>query len=102
MADGAARVVARPMQMLSVIAMPFVWLLSKSTALLVSILGIKDAESKVTEEEIKAIIQEVSGLACGIGPYTPPAEQAAEHPTVEQALKELENHGVDVVYKDKE
>lgn len=58
MADGAARVVARPMQMLSVIAMPFVWLLSKSTALLVSILGIKDAESKVTEEEIKSMIQE--------------------------------------------
>ena len=58
LADGAARVVARPMQMLSVIAMPFVWLLSKSTALLVSILGIKDAENKVTEEEIKSMIQE--------------------------------------------
>ena len=64
MADGAARVVARPMQMLSVIAMPFVWLLSKSTALLVSILGIKDAESKVTEEgtesgEVQEVEQDI-------------------------------------------
>ena len=53
-------------------------------------------------DRLKAIIQEVSGLACGIGPYTPPKDQATDHPTVEQALKDLENHGVDVVYKDKE
>lgn len=59
-------------------------------------------QNKDSQALLKAIIQEVSGLACGIGPYTPPAEQAAEHPTVEQALKDLENHGVDVVYKDKE
>ena len=59
-------------------------------------------QNKDSQALLKAIIQEVSGLACGIGPYTPPAAQGAEHPTVEQALKELENHGVDVVYKDKE
>ena len=59
-------------------------------------------QNKDSQALLKSIIQEVSGLACGIGPYAPPAEQGAEHPTVEQTLKELENHGVDVVYKDKE
>ena len=59
-------------------------------------------QNKDSQALLKAIIQEVSGLACGIGPYTPPNGQAADHPTVEQALKDLENHGVDVVYKDKE
>ena len=59
-------------------------------------------QNKDSQALLKAIIQEVSGLACGIGPYTPPKDQATDHPTVEQALKDLENHGVDVVYKDKE
>ena len=58
MADNAARVVARPMQVLSVIAMPFVWILSKSTGLLTRILGVSESDNKVTEEEIKSMIQE--------------------------------------------
>lgn len=57
-AEKAAKAVARPMNFLSVIASPFVWMLSKSTAFFFNILGIKDQEEKVTEEEIKAIIQE--------------------------------------------
>ena len=59
-------------------------------------------QNKDSQALLKSIIQEVSGLACGIGPYTSPQARAAEHPTVEQALKDLENHGVNVVYKDKE
>ncbi len=57
-ADGMARFVAQPMQFLSAIAKPFVWILSKSTALLVRMLGITDSENKVTEDEIKSMIQE--------------------------------------------
>lgn len=50
---------ARPMNLLSKLAAPFVWLLSKSTAGIVRLLGLgSDNESKVTEEEIRAMIQE--------------------------------------------
>lgn len=58
MADSVARLVALPMKWLSVAALPFVWLLSKSTSVLVHVLGISKAESKVTEEEIREVIQE--------------------------------------------
>ena len=48
---------AKPMKFLSLVSSPFVFLLSFSNNLLLSILGIKDKkESKVTEEEIKNII----------------------------------------------
>lgn len=50
--------IARPMNWLSAVASPFVWLLSKSTALAVKLTGLKEEESKVTEEEIKAIVKE--------------------------------------------
>ena len=46
------------MYFLSVIAAPFVWILAKSTEAMFNLLGIKEAESKVTEEEIKSIVQE--------------------------------------------
>lgn len=58
-AEKVSMLIARPMNLLSVIASPFVWLLSKSTALSIKILGITPSDdNKVTEEEIKAIIQE--------------------------------------------
>ncbi len=57
-AESVAKFMARPMHILSVAASPFVWLLSKSTALLVRILGIEGKGSKVTEEEIKSIVKE--------------------------------------------
>ncbi len=54
-----AGLVATPMNIVTKITAPFVWLLTESTDLLVKVLGIKQsAGSKVTEEEIKAIIQE--------------------------------------------
>lgn len=58
MSESVAKFVARPMYMLSRVASPFVWLLSGSTAFLFRILGLKDKESKVTEEEIKSIVKE--------------------------------------------
>ena len=57
--ERVAKLVARPMNLLSKIALPFVWLLSKSTAGMLRILGINTVDgNRVTEEEIKAIIQE--------------------------------------------
>lgn len=57
-ATGVAKAVAPAMQLLSKIAHPFVWVLSKSTHLLTKIMGVSDQDNKVTEEEIKSIIQE--------------------------------------------
>lgn len=54
-----AMAVAKPMRLLSKITAPFVWLLSVSNDFLLTIFGIKyTTESKVSEEEIKAIIKE--------------------------------------------
>lgn len=58
MAEKTAKIVARPMGVLAKIALPFVWLLAKSTEVIFNLLGIKETENKVTEEEIKSIIQE--------------------------------------------
>jgi putative hemolysin len=57
-AESIAKTMAAPMNYLSTIAAPFVWLLSKSTAVIFSLIGLRDEGSKVTEEEIKSIIQE--------------------------------------------
>ena len=57
--ERVAKLVARPMNLHSKIALPFVWLLSKSTAGTMRLLDIDTSHSgKVTEDEIKAIIQE--------------------------------------------
>lgn len=58
-AESVSKATAKPMHYLSIIASPFVWILSGSTALVVKLLGLKASdENKVTEEEIKAIVQE--------------------------------------------
>ncbi len=56
--EKVAKIVAGPMKVISVIASPFVWVLAKSTSFVINLLGVKSQESKVTEEEIKSIIQE--------------------------------------------
>lgn len=54
-----AKNVALPMKFISIIAAPFVAMLTFSTELLLKIMGIKpNVDGKVTEEEIKAIIKE--------------------------------------------
>ncbi|MDF9829555.1 hemolysin family protein [Parabacteroides sp. PF5-6] len=58
-AESVSKVIAKPMHYLSVIASPFVWILSQSTALVVKVLRLKASDdNRVTEEEIKAIVQE--------------------------------------------
>lgn len=53
-----AKLVAGPMHLVSRITHPFIWLLSKSTSLMTKLFNIKQNDSQVTEEEIKAIISE--------------------------------------------
>lgn len=57
-AEKVAKAISAPMLMLSKIAAPFVWLLAKSTEKIVKLLGMDKSESKVTEDDIKLILQE--------------------------------------------
>ncbi|MBN9295965.1 MAG: HlyC/CorC family transporter [Filimonas sp.] len=67
-----AKAVAGPMRIISWITYPFIWLLSISSNLLVKLLRIKPKENHVTEEEIKAIIDE-----------------GTEHGAIEEAEQEI-------------
>ncbi|MES2848164.1 MAG: hemolysin family protein, partial [Bacteroidota bacterium] len=72
-AEKIARVVAGPVNFLSTVMYPVVWLLNNITALIFKIFKIKPAsDSAVTEEEIKAMITEGS-----------------EHGTIEEEEKEI-------------
>ncbi|MGN6353640.1 MAG: hemolysin family protein, partial [Parafilimonas sp.] len=53
-----AKTLAAPMRFISMISYPFVWLLSKSGNVIVNLLNIKNKDTNVTEDEIKAIIHE--------------------------------------------
>ncbi len=58
-AEGIAKAIAKPMLLLAKVAYPLVWLLSKSTAAVAELLGLNKIEdSKVTEEEVKAVMKE--------------------------------------------
>ncbi|MDO4703673.1 hemolysin family protein [Tannerella sp.] len=58
-AEQVAKLVAQPMNVLSKVASPVVWLLSKSTRGLMILLGLnRPEENRVTEDEIKAIVRE--------------------------------------------
>ncbi|MGJ1196835.1 hemolysin family protein [Sphingobacterium spiritivorum] len=59
-----ATLIAFPMHFLSKIMKPFVWFLSISTDFLVRLLNIKVSKNAVTEEEIKALVDE--GVDSGI------------------------------------
>lgn len=57
--EGIAKSVAGIMRWLSRICSPFVWLLVRSSDLIITVLRIRPSlDSKVTEEEIKAIVEE--------------------------------------------
>ncbi len=56
--EDIATIVVRPMNILSRAASPFIWLLSKSSDLIFKVIGLKENDNAVTEEEIKNIIQE--------------------------------------------
>ncbi len=53
-----AKTVAAPMRIISWLTYPFIWLLTKSSNLLVRLFRIQPNDAQVTEEEIKAIISE--------------------------------------------
>ncbi len=56
--ETVAQYVAIPLDWISTISRPFGWLLSRTTEIFMRLLGVKMDESKITEEEIKAIIDE--------------------------------------------
>lgn len=59
-----ATIIAVPMLALSRIVRPFVWFLSSSTEFIVKLLNIKATKNMVTEEEIKAMVDE--GVDSGV------------------------------------
>jgi len=67
-----AKNVAKPMRVVSWITHPFIWLLTKSTNIIVKIFNLKGSDNSVTEEEIKAIISE-----------------GTEHGAIEEAEQEI-------------
>lgn len=59
MPETLSRILSYPMYLISVVAAPFIWLLSVTTDLLIKMCRIRiPQDSPLTEEEIKAIIQE--------------------------------------------
>lgn len=63
--EAVARVMARPMQWVARIAMPFVWLLTKTTSASLALLGVDTKNTRaVTSEEINANLDE--GLDAGV------------------------------------
>jgi putative hemolysin len=63
--EGIARLVARPMNMLSIASRPFVHLLSSSTMLILRLMGQRESKGpSVTEEEIHAML--VEGSEAGV------------------------------------
>lgn len=59
MPEKISKLLSFPMYWISIIAAPFIWLLTFTADILIKFLGIKaSSDSQITEEEIKAIIQE--------------------------------------------
>ncbi|MFY8138391.1 MAG: hemolysin family protein [Flavobacteriales bacterium] len=57
--EAISKAVARPMRVLTLITSPFVWSLTFTSDFLLKLMRVKpSSDSKITEEEIKAIIQE--------------------------------------------
>lgn len=53
-----AKIIASPMLLLSKVAAPFVFILSKSSSFVLRVLGINSADRKITEAEIKSMVRE--------------------------------------------
>jgi putative hemolysin len=56
--EGIAKFAAAPMRIISGITHPFVWLLTRTTNLIVRLFNMKPRDNMVTEDEIKAMISE--------------------------------------------
>ena len=57
-AEEIAMNAVKPMNFVSIITSPFIWLLSKTSDLIFKLIGLKENDSSVTEEEIKTLMQE--------------------------------------------
>lgn len=57
-AEEIAMASVKPMKFISLITSPFIWLLSITSDLIFKIIGLKENDSSVTEEEIKNLMQE--------------------------------------------
>ena len=57
-AEKIAKFMAGPMNGLAILIKPFIWILAKSSSLILNLLKIKEEDPKVTEEEIKSMIRE--------------------------------------------
>jgi putative hemolysin len=56
--EAIAKSVAAPMRLISLLTHPFVWLLSHFSGFMLKLMRLKSDDAQVTEEEIKAIINE--------------------------------------------
>ena len=56
--EGIAKSLAAPMRVVTSMTYPFIWLLTKSSNIVVKLFNLKTTDNQVTEEEIKAIISE--------------------------------------------
>ncbi len=70
--EAIAKFMAKPMRIIGTITYPFIWLLSKSSFIVMKLFNIKRDANQVTEEEIKAIISE-----------------GTEHGAIEEAEQEI-------------
>ncbi len=70
--EAIAKTMAKPMSVVSLITSPFVWLLTRSSYLILKLFNIRSDSNQVTEEEIKAIISE-----------------GTEHGAIEEAEQEI-------------
>ncbi len=70
--EAIAKSAAGPMKIVSWITFPFIWLLTATTNVLIKLLNIRTSDNQVTEEEIKAIINE-----------------GTEHGTIEEAEQDI-------------
>lgn len=96
--EAISRQVAAPMLWLSRITSPFIWLLTISTNLLVSLFKLQPSDNNVTEEEIKAMINE--GTSSG-------AIEETEQEIIERVfhlgdrnITSLMTHRTDIVWLD--
>lgn len=83
-----ASLIAIPMDTLSKIVRPFVWALSISTDFVVKLLNIKSSKNTVTEEEIKALVDE--GVDSGV-------IEGFEHDLVDRLLEIGDKRAINIM-----
>lgn len=97
--EAIASFMAKPMRVVSVIASPFIWLLTTTNDLFMRLFGFKhNLESKVTEEEIKAIVQQSAE-----GGQIEEIEQDIVHRVFalgDRRVTELMTHRTDIIWFD--